>query len=162
MSRRGVALGGFMASGKSTVGRLVAQRLGLPFVDLDLRVEEAAGRTVAALFATGGELEFRRWEEQAVEQVVQGPDAVVALGGGTLHHGANRQRLAARFPIVVLDPPLPVLLQRLAGDATRPLAVDAARLWSERRPGYLAAGRVIATGDMGPEVVAARVLEALA
>ena len=82
-----------MGVGKSTVGPLVAERLGLPFVDLDQEIERTANATVAALFARDGEPGFRVLETRVLEAVVAGPPAVVALGGGTLHaRPENRAR----------------------------------------------------------------------
>lgn len=158
---RGVAIGGFMASGKTTVGRLVAAGLGLPFVDLDALVEETAGQSVPQLFAGEGEQAFRRREAAAVDQVLSGPEVVVALGGGTLHHGDNLQRLRGRFRIVVLDLPWDELAPRLSDPRGRPLAAQAQPLWQARRPGYLGAGVVVDVSGLGPQAAADAVLEHL-
>lgn len=161
-NRRGVALGGFMATGKTTVGHRVARRLGLPFVDLDARIEQDAGKTVSQLFADEGEAGFRGREARALDRVLGAGPAVVALGGGTLHHGDNLQRLARTFDIVVLDAELDVVEQRLAAQGGRPLAAAARELWTQRRAGYLAAGTVVDTRDLDPDQVADRVIEVLA
>src|SRR5206468_2255832 len=112
-----------MATGKSEVGRRLARRLGRPFVDLDQLVEAAAGRTVAAIFASEGEARFRALERDAVEEACAVPDAVIATGGGTLLDPENRRRLAAAGPVVCLVAS-PEEIARRVGDVTnRPLLV---------------------------------------
>lgn len=150
-----------MAAGKSTVGRVVARRLGLSFVDLDRRIEAAAGRTIVQIFDDEGEAGFRRREAQALERVLAGPDVVLALGGGTLHHGDNARAIAARFPVVVLDLVWSQLDERLRADSGRPLSGQARGLWEARRPGYLEAGDVVDITGLGPEAAADAVLEHL-
>ncbi|MDQ4125487.1 MAG: shikimate kinase, partial [Actinomycetota bacterium] len=79
-----IVLVGFMGAGKSTVGRALAQRLRLPFVDVDAVVEARAGASIRELFEREGEAAFRRLEGEATRETLRGPDAVVALGGGAL------------------------------------------------------------------------------
>lgn len=157
-------LTGFMGSGKSTVGRLLARRLVWNFLDLDAVVARLVGRPVPEIFASEGEQGFRDYERQALRQVVQKPRTVVALGGGTLIDPANRAVCAASAEVVWLDVPLPVARARLRDEAgDRPLWGEAAELearFRERLPGYRSAGiRVDASG--APEAVAVAVLEAL-
>lgn len=141
---RGVALGGFMASGKTTVGGLVAEAIGLPFVDLDVEVAAQAGAAIEEVFRSEGEAGFRAREELVLRRIVVGPTCVLALGGGTLHSAPSRALLDGAFDIVVLDAPWAVVARRLArAGAGRPLAASAASLYRERRPGYLSAGVVI-------------------
>lgn len=164
--RRQLHLAGFMGSGKSTVGRLLARRLVWNFLDLDAVVVRLAGRPVARIFADEGEEAFRRYERRALRQVVQKPRTVVALGGGTLLDADNRALCAGAAVVVWLDVPLAVARARLEGageSGTRPLWGTGdemeARL-RERLPGYRSAGfRVDA--DAAPEAVAEAVLEAL-
>lgn len=150
-----------MAVGKSTVGKVLAQRLGLPFVDLDERVEELAGASVPEIFATSGEVGFRAMESLAVDRLLTEPDAVVALGGGTLHHGDNLDRLRARYPIVVLDLPWEQIELRLQRQSARPLASRAHALWAERQPLYARAGRRVDLNGLDPHAAADAVLAAL-
>ncbi|HEY2738306.1 MAG TPA: shikimate kinase, partial [Thermoanaerobaculia bacterium] len=77
-----IYLTGFMGSGKSTVGRLLAERLGMPFIDLDAEIEQRAGITVREIFERHGEPVFRRLEQEALRATEEMPDAVVATGGG--------------------------------------------------------------------------------
>ncbi|MCK6504629.1 shikimate kinase [Myxococcota bacterium] len=157
----GVAIGGFMATGKSTVGPLVAARLGVPFVDLDRAVEGAAGASVGELFAREGEAAFRARETRALREILAGPDVVLALGGGTLHHGDNLERLRARYRVVVLDLPWEDLAPRLDRGAGRPLAGGGRALWEQRRPGDLRAGTPVDVRGLAPDEVATAVLECL-
>jgi shikimate kinase/3-dehydroquinate synthase len=113
---RHIFLIGFMAVGKTTVGRLAAEMLGLPFVDLDDEVENALGLPVRAIFAAHGEEVFRRHEAEALIRVASGPAAVVAAGGGAPCHGDNLARMRARGLVIALTAPLDVIQSRVAGD----------------------------------------------
>jgi shikimate kinase len=158
----GVAIGGFMGVGKSTVGRLVAERLSLPFVDLDHRVSAEANMPVADIFATEGEDGFRRREAEAVRQMVAGERVVLALGGGTLHHGDNLAQLRARFFVVSLTAPIEVIADRIGSeDGARPLWGDAASLYRQREAGYAAADAMVAVGDLKPADAADAVMAVL-
>ena len=97
-----VILTGFMATGKTEVGRKLAALLGAPFVDTDALVESATGRAIADIFARDGEPHFRALEREAVERACAIDGAVVATGGGTLLDPENRRRLAAAGPVVCL------------------------------------------------------------
>lgn len=115
-----IVLVGFMGAGKTTVGRLLAERLGLPFVDTDLVVEEQERRPVRAVFADLGEPAFRDLEEAAVRETLDGPDAVVSLGGGACGREATRRRLDGHL-VVHLRVSLPESLARTSGDSNRPV-----------------------------------------
>jgi shikimate kinase len=116
-----VILTGFMATGKTEVGRRLARALACPFVDTDDLVQAKAGRTIAEIFAVDGEPHFRALERQAVEQACAMSDAVVATGGGTMLDADNRRRLAAAGPIVCLAATPEDILARVGDPATRPL-----------------------------------------
>jgi len=151
-----------MATGKSTIGQILAPRLGLPFVDLDAEIVRRAGMEIAGIFAAEGEAGFRRREVEMLSALLDGPPMVLALGGGTLHHGDNLLRLRARTRLVVLDLPWEELSRRLsAAPGERPLASQAQALWSARRTGYLEAGPVVDLAGLGPQAAAAAVLEYL-
>lgn len=163
---RALALLGFMASGKTTVGRLVAERAGCPFVDLDRAIEARAGRTVAAIFRDEGEARFRALEAAELAGVL-GPGRVVALGGGTPIDDASWERLRRQALTVFLDVPLERLLERAAGgppDAgdERPLLRDrtpeqVAALFQARMPRYRQADHAV-DGDRPAAEVAEEVL----
>lgn len=166
---RSIVLIGLMGAGKSTVGRLVAARLGRPFRDTDAVVEHVAGATVAELFATEGERGFRDREAAAVRDVAALRGQVVAVGGGAVLRSANVTQLRSTGDLILLEADPSALAARLAaadeGDA-RPLLHDAdvaatlRRLWAERDAAYrAAAGHLIDTTERTPEEVAQDVLE---
>ena len=137
-----VFLVGMPGSGKTTVGRLLAARLGARFVDLDDVVEREAGRTIDEIYAAGGEAAFRDLEEGAMADVaasVGAEDAVVATGGGVVLREANRRVLSGGSEVVFLDAPPEVLLPRIRGTAGRPLLRSGTpfdRIAADRRPLY--------------------------
>jgi shikimate kinase len=139
----GIYVVGFMASGKSTVGRLLAQRLGWSFVDTDEEIEAAEGTAIAEIFETCGEAEFRRIETAIIHHHVyrigQGKPAVVALGGGAFAEPANRALLENNGVTVWLDCPFELVERRVALASHRPLARDPrqfAMLYHARREAY--------------------------
>ena len=127
----GIYLVGFMAAGKSTVGRHLAHRLGWNFFDIDKEIEAAEKLTIAELFETRGEPEFRRIEAdilwQHVRWIERGRPAVLALGGGAFAAGTNRELIEENGVSVWLDCPFPTVQRRVAqqhGGLLRPLARD--------------------------------------
>lgn len=144
-----------MGVGKSTVGPIVARRLGLPFVDLDAAIVARTGRSIPALFAAEGEGAFRAAESAALSDALATPPLVIALGGGTLHQPACRLLLAEHV-VVVLQAPLEALAPRLAGTG-RPLAGRATELYQQRAAGYAAHPQVDVVGR-SPEAVAGAVV----
>ncbi len=128
---------GFMGAGKTTVGRRLARELALPFEDLDQRIEAAEGRSIARIFKEDGEPAFRRLEVLHARDLPA--PGVFALGGGALSNPGLLRRLRQTGTLVFLDWPFPVLLRRIRGDSTRPLAMDEAglaALYQSRLPQY--------------------------
>jgi len=124
-----LVLAGFMGAGKSTVGQIVAGRLGLAFVDTDAEIERRAGRSIAQIFAQDGETAFRRIEAQVCHEVAAGRDQVIAVGGGALLDDATRRVFAQTGLIVCLTCALDESLRRVGDDPARPLfSADRARL----------------------------------
>lgn len=133
-----VFLTGFMASGKSTVGRRLAAALGIEFVDLDAEIENGAGMSVAEIFRREGENAFRARETAALAAASRLESAVIATGGGVVLAEENRS-LLKRGTTVWLNPPYITLRARLAGSdrQQRPLlAADPESLWRRRLPLY--------------------------
>jgi thiamine-phosphate diphosphorylase len=159
-----IYLVGFMGSGKTAVGRRLAERLGMPFVDLDAEIERTSGVTVRALFEASGEEAFRERESLFLQATESLPSAVVATGGGCYVREENRRTVARLGTPVFLDVPLPMLLSRLAGKTDRPLFAgpeQAAALFAEREPFYrIGSVRVVLAGE-SIEEAADRVLDAL-
>jgi shikimate kinase len=162
-----IFLVGFMGAGKSTVGRIVAERMGLPFVDLDEMVEQTAGSTVARMWAESGESAFRAAESAALASLTPVGPSVVACGGGVVLADANRALLKALGHVVYLRVSADEALARVGGGDSRPLlagggAAVAQRLLEAREALYRAvAAIVIETTGRGPDVVADDVVQAI-
>src|SRR5687767_7202506 len=118
---------GFMASGKSTVGPVLAARLGLEFIDLDLLIEAKAGCAIAELIERDGEEQFREIETQTLREAVSRGAAVIAPGGGAITREENRELMSRLGITVWLDAPFDLCWRRIRKDgATRPLAPNEA------------------------------------
>ena len=151
-----IVLVGFMGAGKTTVGRLVATRVGLPFVDADAAIEAAAGTTIADLFDRRGEAAFRELESRTVLSLLAGPDAVVALGGGALGDPAVATALQWAT-VVFLDVSFREAKRRLAGAVDRPMLRrgDPKALYEARRSSYQrAADHVVPVDGREPQEIA--------
>jgi shikimate kinase len=158
-----IYLTGFMGCGKTTVGRALARRLGIPFVDLDHEIERQAGMTVRLIFERQGEPAFRRMEADALRGTLALPDVVVAMGGGTMTFEANARLAAANGLTVWLNPAFATIAKRIGGrgKADRPLfkdEVQALALYRERLPAYRRADLTVDVAPHeGPEEIAARI-----
>ena len=151
----GIYLVGFMGSGKTTVGKLLAARLGWNFVDVDGQIEIAEGATISGIFATRGEEAFRHIETEAlrahVGSIERGVPAVLALGGGAFAQPRNRDLLEDRGITIWLDCSLETARERVMRETHRPLARDPerfAQLFHARREAYARADfRIPTDGD---------------
>jgi shikimate kinase len=149
---RPIVLVGLMGAGKSTVGRRLAKRLGLQFVDSDTEIEEAAGTSAAELFERFGEHDFRDGERRLVARLMDGTVRVIATGGGAFVDPRTRELLNERAITVWLDAPVKVLTERTGRRDTRPLlrrgnrAETLTRLAGERQPLYAEAHIHIRSG----------------
>lgn len=161
-----VVLVGPMGVGKSTVGELLAARLGTTYRDTDVDVVAAAGKPIAEIFYDEGEEHFRALERRAVEAAVAGHTGVLALGGGAVLDAATRELLAGR-PVAYLSMDVDEAVRRVGLGAARPLlAVNPRRQWRElmdaRRPLYEEVARtVVATDETTPDEVAQAIIDAL-
>ncbi|HWC14415.1 MAG TPA: 3-dehydroquinate synthase [Actinomycetota bacterium] len=157
-----IVLVGFMGAGKTTVGRLLAERVNLPFIDTDELVEQAAGKTIGTIFREGGEASFRTMEREAVERALQGPDAVVAVGGGAVHDPVTCS-LLSWHAVVHLDVSYPEAMRRIGHDAGRPMLhlSDPRALYDDRRQIYArVASHVVDTTSVSPDRVVASIIRA--
>jgi shikimate kinase len=118
---RSIVLVGLMGVGKTTVGRRLAARLGLPFVDADHEIETAAGMTISEIFEKFGEPHFRDGERRVIARLINGAPRVIAVGGGAFMHPDTRALILDRATAVWLDADVKVLADRVSRHDTRPL-----------------------------------------
>ena len=136
--RRGLALVGYRGTGKTTVGRILAERLGWPFVDADHELERRAGKSVAAIFAEDGEPAFRDLEQEVVADLCLQPQTVIATGGGAILRPENRQALRTVGFVTWLTADPETLVRRLTRDQARP----------DARPALTSAGTLAEIADV--------------
>lgn len=132
-----LVLVGFMGAGKSTVGRMLAARLDLPFLDSDHVIEARVGRAIPEIFEADGEPAFRALEHEVIADLLAGPPAVLALGGGAAAHEMTRKLLAA-VPVVFLRISFAEALARVGGDVYRPMLArsDITDVYESRQASY--------------------------
>jgi len=163
---RRIVLTGFMGSGKSTVGPLLAARLGWIFLDVDDVIESEAEATIAALFARHGEAHFRAREHSTISRLATGNALVLALGGGAIEHSATRNLLLTGpgTLLVHLEVELATTLARCRGtEDTRPVLADQANLaarYQRRLPLYRTAHVSIPADVLPPQQLVEAILEA--
>jgi len=156
-----------MGSGKSTVGRWLAEQLQLPFIDTDHLIEEAEGRDIPTIFAQKGEAHFREVERRMVRQALEGKPAIISLGGGAFIDPETRDLVKKKATSLYLNPGLRELIKRVGDGSTRPLlagqdipATMRAKL-KERGPIYSQADYTLHTAGMTPERVGFDILTLL-
>lgn len=164
---RSIVLVGLMGAGKSTVGRRLAQRLGLMFRDADAEIEAAANLTISELFAIYGEESFREGEERVIARLLRQGPMVLATGGGAFMRTATRERIAQGGVSVWLKAELDVLMRRVRKRGTRPLLQTAdpegtmRGLMEVRHPIYAEADVMVLSRDVAHDRVVQDVMEAL-
>jgi len=168
LGRRSLVMVGLMGCGKSSVGRRLATRLAMPFVDTDEEIERVAGnKSIVDIFADWGEAEFRNGERRVITRLLgQGPQ-VLATGGGAFINPDTRANIKAHGISVWLKADLPVLMRRVAKRDTRPLLRTGdpeavmRKLMDERYPIYAEADIVVESRDVAHDVIVTDVIEAL-
>jgi shikimate kinase len=157
-----------MGAGKSTVGRLLAERLGYDFYDSDHEIEARTGATIPMIFDIEGEAGFRKREEQVIDELTQLPNIVLATGGGAVLRPENRKHLRSRGFVIYLQSDVDNLFNRVKHDRNRPLLQNAnpkatlAAILKEREPLYLeVADLVVRTEAVPVSQVVRRILHQL-
>src|ERR1700759_4801586 len=164
---RSIVLVGLMGAGKTSIGRRLAARLGLPFRDADQEIELAAGCPIPELFARTGERAFRDGERRVIRRLLAGDPMVLAFGGGAFIDEQTRQTARAEAVTVWLRCTLPTLVRRVAARDDRPLLNGRDReeilrqLMEVRSPIYAEADVIVDCGDEPPDLTTTRVLNAL-
>ncbi len=161
---------GYRGSGKTTVGRLVADRLGFVLVDTDMLIVSEAGASIATIFQQEGESGFRQREARVVQAVMDGGGQVISMGGGVVLQDDNVRRMRARGFVIWLTAPIHLLWQRIQADtataANRPALSSFAGMeevqvvLAARMPRYRAAAHAEIDASADPQTVAQRVLDA--
>src|SRR5690348_2514677 len=165
---RTVALVGLMGAGKSSIGRRLAQRLGLPFIDADTEIEAAADATIEEIFQRHGEAGFRDGERRVIARILDSPTHVLATGGGAFMDASTRALLRARAITVWLRADIELMLARVARRSNRPLLKSGdpravlERLIRQRYPTYAEADVTVDSVDGPPDATVERVMAALA
>ncbi|KTQ95726.1 MULTISPECIES: shikimate kinase [Aureimonas] len=165
---RSIVLVGLMGAGKTHVGKRLAALLDLPFVDTDQEIEEAARMTVAELFAAYGEPEFRALEARVVARLIDGPQHVIATGGGAFINEETRRILKERSVTIWLKADLDTLMERVSKRPTRPLLKTAdpratmKNLMDARYPIYRTADIHIHSRNAKRDTIAREIVQSLA
>jgi shikimate kinase len=169
LGRRSIVLIGMMGAGKSSIGRRLAQRLGLSFVDADAEIEAAAGMTIAEIFASYGEPYFRSGEQRVIARLLDGGPQVLATGGGAYMNPETRAGIAQKGISVWLKADFEVLMKRVKRRSTadRPMLQGdpgqrIRHLMDERYPVYAAADLTVMSRDVAHEAIVNEIIASLA
>jgi shikimate kinase len=167
LGRRSIVLVGMMGAGKSSIGRRLAARLGIPFSDADAEIEEAAGMSVADIFEAHGEPSFRSGEARVIARLLEHGPQVLATGGGAFISPQTRAKIHEKGISVWLKAEIDVLSRRLRRRSDRPLLKTAdptttlANLLAARNPIYGEANLVVVSRDVPHEVIVEEIVTAL-
>jgi shikimate kinase len=163
MNKRNIVLVGFMGTGKTTVGRLLAGRTEMPLVDMDALIEEHAGKSITEIFAQDGEPHFRALEREVVQELSARHGQIVSTGGGIVLNPDNIADYEKTGLVVCLLASAGEILDRVQHDTTRPLLAGdkqekIIQLLDTRRPLYEAIPHQIDTDGLTPEIIAAKII----
>ena len=165
---RTVTLVGMMGAGKSSIGRRLALRLGIPFVDADVEIEKAAGMTINDIFAVRGEAEFRAGEARVILRLLESGPQVLATGGGAFTNPDTRTAIGAKGISIWLKADFDVLMKRIKRRHDRPLLKTAdpgatlRKLMEERDPVYALADLTVQSREVMHEKIVDEIVSALA
>jgi shikimate kinase len=168
LGTRNLVLVGLMGAGKSSIGRLVANQLGIPFVDTDIEIERVSRMTITELFDAYGEEEFRALETRVIKRLLKGGPRVVSTGGGAFINDRTRRHVKRSGLSVWLKADLDVLWERVNKRDTRPLLKTEnpkqtlEKLMNARYPIYAEADLTVLSRDVGKDVMVKEVLAAIA
>jgi shikimate kinase len=168
LGRRSIVLIGMMGSGKSSIGRRVALRLGLPSVDADAEIEKAAGMTVEDIFSVRGEAEFRSGEARVIMRLLEGGPQVLSTGGGAFMNSDTRVAISSKGVSIWLKAEIEVLMRRIRRRHDRPLlktddpAATLRKLMQEREPLYALADLTVQSRDVPHDKIVDEIVDAVA
>jgi shikimate kinase len=167
LGSRSIVLVGMMGAGKSSIGRRLAVRLGVPFADADAEIEKAAGMSIPDIFATHGEPDFRAGEARVIARLLDGGPQVLATGGGAFMNADTRAAIAAKGLSIWLKADFDVLMRRIKRRQDRPLlhtddpAATLQSLIDLRYPVYAAADLTVQSRDVPHDKIVDEIVEAL-
>jgi shikimate kinase len=167
LGARSIVLVGMMGAGKSTIGRRLAARLGLAFLDADVEIEAAAGMTIPEIFELHGEPHFRDGEARVIARLLDGGPAVLATGGGAFMREDTRRRIGDKAVSIWLKADADIIMRRVRRRADRPLlqtadpAATVSRLMTEREPVYQRADITIGSRDVPHDKIVEECVDAL-
>jgi shikimate kinase len=167
LGQRSVVLVGMMGAGKSSIGRRLAARLGVSFIDADAEIETAAGMTIPDIFAARGEADFRAGEARVIARLLESGPQVLATGGGAFMNESTRAAIAAKGISVWLRAEFDVLMRRIKRRQDRPLlktddpGATLRRLLAERDPVYATAELSVQSRDVPHEKIVDEIIEGL-
>jgi shikimate kinase len=168
LAPRSIVLIGLMGAGKTAVGRRLANKLDLPFIDADTEIEVAAGASISEIFAEHGEAYFRQGERKVIARLLQSGPQVLATGGGAYMNSETRAAIKTRGISVWLKADVKVLLKRVGRRGNRPLLTGGnpekvmKKLMQERYPVYAEADVTVESRDVPHETIVGAVIDALA
>ncbi len=166
LGKRSIVLIGMMGAGKSSIGRKLAARLGVPFVDADSEIEAAAGMTIPEIFEIRGEAEFRIGEARVIARLLDGGPQVLATGGGAFQNGETRTLIRAKAISIWLKADFDVLMKRIKRRTDRPMlktadpAATLQKLIADRYPVYAEADITIESRDVLHEIIVDEIMAA--
>jgi len=167
LGARSIVLVGMMGAGKSTIGRRLSARLGMPFLDADAEIEAAAGMSIPDIFESRGEPDFRDGEARVIARLLDSGSAVLATGGGALMRKETRDRIRTKAISIWLKADIDIIMRRVKRRSDRPLlqtadpAATIGRLIGEREPVYQQADLTVWSRDVPHEKIVDECIEAL-